>query len=228
MSPSRVLILDTETTGLDPAVDEVVEVAVALFDVKRAAVTESWSCLIRAAANPAEKINGIAPALLADAPARETVWARVVEYAVLADAVVAHNAEFDRAFSPPSLRTSLPWICSKNDLEWPRANKLGESLVSLALAHGLGVAHAHRAMADVDTLARLLSRAAELGVDLGAFLARGLRPKAKVIAQVSYDDREKAKASGFQWDGATKKWWRIMALEDAAKLPFPTRQELLS
>ena len=50
----------------------------------------------------------------------------------------------------------------------------------MALAHGVGVVSVHRALADVDTLARTLTAVAELGVDLGEFLERGMRPKVLV------------------------------------------------
>lgn len=60
--------------------------------------------------------------------------------------------------------------------------------------------------------------------ELPRILERAMRPQATYIAQVSYDDREKAKAAGFSWDGNAKTWSRRMAKEDAARLPFPTRE----
>ena len=220
----RVLILDTEATGLDPKVDAVIEVACILYSIEHATVIESYSSLIRATDNAAEAINRIPPAALVGAEHPDAVWARVMVLTDTADAIVAHNAEFDRGFVRDRLRDALPWVCSRSDLTWPKQTKPGPSLVSLALEHDLGVATAHRALADCDLIARLFTRAAELGADLRAMLARGMRPKAEFIALVSFDDKDKAKAAGFQWDAQRKQWKRRMAVEDAAALPFRTQQ----
>jgi DNA polymerase-3 subunit epsilon len=222
MGMKRFLILDTETTGLDPAVDRVVEVAAILYSVEHATTERAFSSLIRGDSNAAESINRIPVAALAGAWMAEPVWSTVFDMAEYADAIVAHRAEFDRGFAPPPLK-GAPWICSKFDLEWPRG-KPGASLVQLALDHDLGVAYAHRAMADCDLLARLFTRARELGANLPAMLERGLRPKTNVIALVSYDDRELAKKAGFQWDAGSRQWHRRMVLEDAIALPFKVRE----
>lgn len=220
----RVLLLDTETTGTDEGA-ACVEVAVALFSVPHATVLRSFSSLISHPTNEAEAINGISVDVLAEAPLSAAVWALVNALAREAEAIVSHGAEFDRRFVPEHVAPGLPWICTLEDVLWPRARRPGESLVALALAHGLGVGSAHRAMADVDLLARLLGRVKELGGDVGGMLARGLRPKARfAVADRRFDParNELAKAHGFAWDrpAAPKQWSRAMAREDAAALPF--------
>lgn len=221
----RVLIIDTETTGLDAAKDRVIEVGCILFDVEHATPLVSYSTLLPATDNPAESINRIPAAALREIGSAEgEPWGAVAALAAKASAFVAHHAEFDRRFVPPSVGDLLPWVCSKDDLAWPRSTGASRpSLVALALAHDLGVAHAHRALADCDLISRLLIRARELGVDLAAMLARGLRPKATVVALVSYDDRMKARDAGFQWDPVGRAWSRRMAVEDLPALPFRTR-----
>ncbi len=220
----RVLILDTETTGLDPAVDTTIEVAAILYSVEHATVVSAYSSLMHAPGNAAEAINRIPPAALADAPQWDHAWSPVGGMVARADAIVAHSAEFDRSFAPADFRSALPWVCSKNDLKWPKQTRESPSLVALALEHDLGVAVAHRAMADCDLIARLFTRSRELGADLAAMLARGMRPKASFVALVSFEEKDQAKAAGFQWDGAKRQWLRTMAIEDAAALPFKTRQ----
>jgi DNA polymerase-3 subunit epsilon len=220
----RILILDTETTGLDPTRDACIEVAAVLFDLEHASTIESYASLIRASANPAEAINAIPAALLDSAPPADDVWPRVEALARRADAIVAHRAEFDRGFVHASVRDSAPWVCSKFDLEWPKSTRVGDGLVSLALSHGLGVANAHRAMTDCDTLARLFMRVHEMGVDLPRMIARGMRPKVRVVALVSYDDRDKAKSAGFSWDPSRKEWARTIFQDEIASLPFRVRE----
>lgn len=223
----NVTILDTETQGLDPAVDQAIEVAAILYSVEHATVLAAYSTLLHAEGNPCEAINRIPAAALRTAPGRaDGPWAPVFDFAGRSDAILAHNADFDRGFVPSELRDAKPWICTQRDIEWPRHAKANPSLVAVALEHDLGVAAAHRALADCDLIARLLTRARELGADLDAMLARGLRPKGDFIALVSFEEKDKAKAAGFTWNPAARQWQRRMAIEDAAALPFRTRQQL--
>ena len=219
----NVLIVDTETTGLQPDTDRVIEVGAILYSIKHATAIVSYSSLIQAEENPAEAVNRIpAAALSAWGANPDSAWGVVSDLASHADAILAHNAEFDRAFVPGILRDALPWICTKSDIAWPKATKPELSLVPLALEHDLGVAVAHRGLADCDLIARLLTRTAELGHDLVALLERGLRPKVTLMACVSYEDREQAKQAGFHWNAGRKQWLRRMVKEDAA-FDFPVR-----
>ena len=183
-----------------------------------------YASLLYAESNPAEAINGIPVGLLNESPPAERVWKRVFGLASRCDAVVAHNAEFDMRFVPHGATARTPWICSCYDLLWPKAPKPGASLVTLALSHGLGVSHAHRAMVDCEILSRLFTRIHEMGTDLRAFFERGLRPKATFQALVPFDRKDEAKNEGFSWDGASKRWLRTMAIEDATALGFSVRR----
>lgn len=218
-----VAILDTETTSLEPPpAGQAIEVAVMLYDVQIAQPVASFASLIRSGSNEAEHINGIPAAMLVDAREADEVWRAVRWVVEPAEALIAHRAEFDQQFVPD---LEKPWVCSKVDLEYPGRLR-GDHLVQLALGLGLGVASAHRAMADVDTLARILTRLAEKGVDLEAMIVRGMRPKVLFYAMVSYEMRQVAKDHGFLWNEAKhgKNWYRHMPPEDAEALPFRVRR----
>ena len=49
---------------------------------------------------------------------------------------------------------------------------------------------------------------------------RAMRPKVRVVAQVSFEQKDLAKAEGFFWDAARREWYRRMPAEDISKLPF--------
>jgi len=218
----NILLLDTETGGTHEGAP-CIEVAVALYSVEYASVIRSCSSLIHAESNEAEHVNRIPVGLLLDAPSAETAYRRLVAIAAGAEAVVCHGAEFDRRMIPAHILADIPWLCSMTDLVFPRGKGGRESLISLALAHDVGVASAHRAFADVDLLARLFTRAKELGCDLEAMLRRGLRPKARfAVADRGFDEARNAlvKAAGFTWDAGRREWGRTMAIEDAETLPF--------
>jgi DNA polymerase-3 subunit epsilon len=218
----QIAILDTETTSLEPPpVGKIIEVAVMLYDVKFAQPVASFASLIQADSNEAEPINGIPAGMLGAARTADFVWRAVQWLIEPATVIIAHRAEFDRQFCPD---LGKPWICSKTDIRWGDRVR-GDHLVQLALGLGLGVASAHRAMADVDTLARILTRVAEKGGDLEAMIVRAMRPKKLFYAQVSYERRQIAKDHGFLWDEAKhgKNWYRYMPPEDTGELPFPVR-----
>lgn len=218
-------ILDTETNGLNPEVDRALEVAVVRYDLVHATPVQSFATLIKTTAgNSAQAINRIPANALLDACDPGEAWGVVEGMLRGCGVVLAHKAEFDYGFVPPRIQQAAPWVCTKSDIEWPRQDKPGASLVQLALAHDLGVAYAHRALTDCDLIARLLTRCRELGVDLQVLLARAMRPKALCLSLAPYEDRETVKAHGFEWFPELKQWRRRMFIEDVAKLPFKTKQ----
>ena len=217
MKIDTLLIVDTETTGTDPARDRIVEIGAVLWSVANGCALATWSDLVTGEGNEAEAINRIPAAALACGVERSAAMGTLRALARRANVAVAHNAAFDRAFLAEDL--GLPWVCSMDDLAWPRAVS-GRNLAAIALAHDVGIVTAHRAVADCTILARLFERVTELGHDVGEMVRRGLRPKATYQAMVSYADRELAKAAGFAWDGTAKRWTRRLAPDDAAALPF--------
>ena len=216
-TPQTILILDTETTGLDPNTDSLIEIGAVLFSVEHRAVIQQLSFLLPIDDNPVQHINGIAPELSTWLPINALPL--FLDLASHADAFLAHNAEFDRQWIepllPPALR-SLPWICTCEGIRWPglRANP---SLMELALAYEVPVWAAHRALTDCTYLAHVLAR----DPLLEDHLAQGLEPRRLMVARVSYDDREQAKSAGFRWDPATKQWSRRCSESEISALSFP-------
>ncbi len=219
----RCLIVDTETTGLDREKDSVIEIGAILYSVEHHTSLIQFSTLQYAPTNAAEPINRIPVAALRDVRERYPLDLDDVLPRLLADAdiVVAHRAEFDRGWFAGEWHAK-PWVCTKFDFTWPRQTAEGQSLVPLALEHGIGVSHAHRALTDCQLIAALFDVMPFFGCDLQQMFAHAMRPKAVVRALVTYEDREKAKAAGFKWDGEKRHWTRRMALEDAKALPFHT------
>jgi len=222
----NILIIDTETSGLDRATGHLLEVATALWSVEHRSVVKVRSWILRAETNAAEAVNGIPVALVREHPHASNVhmtnqWVRA--WATEADCIVAHNAAFDSQWFEDDVQ-ALPWVCSCDDLEWPRAST-SRSLTALALAHGVGVVSAHRALDDVLTLTRLFERAGEMSADVSAMLTRGMRPKGRyAVSATDFSEARNAlaKAAGFRWE--KPHWVRRMAREDVAGLPFDVKE----
>ena len=224
-APERILILDTETTGLSPQQGVCIEVGVVLFDVSSRAVLQQLSFLLPCKANPAEAINGIAAAVTRLPQPTEAALALFAALVEAADAVVAHHAAFDRQWfghgALPALE--LPWICTMEDIRWPGEMQLrpNPSLRDLALAHGVPVWAAHRALTDCIYLAHVFERCS----DLETLLREGSEPRQLYRAQVSFEERHLARDAGFRWNNPVQGAWTRKLSErqlQALALPFAT------
>lgn len=220
--PERLLILDTETTGLDPARDRCIEVGAVLFHVPRRAVLSQISFLLPAASNPAQSVNGI-PAEVSRIP---QPWPEALSYlqrlADSAEVVVAHNAAFDRQWfgHEPLPVLPRPWVCTMEDVRWPAERQLRAtpSVRDLALAYGVPVWAAHRALTDCIYLAQVFERC----LDLEALLTAALEPRRLYRAQLPYEERHRARQAGFRWnDPVPKAWSRRLSEREVASLDFP-------
>lgn len=224
-------IIDTETTGLDPKESELIEVAIVNYDTEINDIIGAMSFLIdcenKEAVKETTPIHGITPELLnAHGWAKQTAMDFTGKYIKSSQAIFAHNADFDRQWFEGYDNIYLkPWVCSCDDFPWPNYSS-SKSLASIALAHGIGVCAAHRALDDTMTLARVFKRVGELSSDgnLVSHVEYSMRPKATYQANVSFNDRDKAKQAGFRWDPEKKIWWRRMVIEDAENLSFPIQE----
>jgi DNA polymerase III epsilon subunit family exonuclease len=161
LSGHQVLVVDTETTGFDPAAHELLEVAT--VSVREGALGDLWSTLLRPERPippDASAVHGISDAMVAAAPARDQVAA---ELRRRCDRVplVFHHAAFDLPFLAALLRRA-----GQPPLYNPVVDTLGlarglsgtggsRTLGALAEHLGLPPEPQHRALGDACTTARL-------------------------------------------------------------------------
>lgn len=155
----EVAFLDLETTGFDPARDDVIEIAAVV--TRGPEVVSRYATLVKPKRPvPFEivELTGIDDEMLRDAPPLAEAVAGLAR-AVGGRAVVAHNASFDRAFLE-----AAGWIHPEGAQAWLDSLELARialprmrshRLTDLARAFGLVVEPAHRAASDAETLARL-------------------------------------------------------------------------
>ena len=156
------LVLDTETTGLNPARDKVVELALLRVTVDLATgqpvgAVQVYDGLEDPGMPMPEEITvitGITDDMLRGQSLDE---ARVLALLDGADLVLAHNAGFDRPFVEARLPqfAALTWACSFADIDWKQAGRGSAKLTSLASELGLFY-DAHRAEMDCHALLAVL------------------------------------------------------------------------
>lgn len=216
-----ILILDTETTGLDSDKDEVIEIGCILFHVTSRSVLSQVSFLIPVESNEAQHVNGIS----AEISNFKQPWNEGLNFFLklvdCCDLIVAHNAAFDKKWFGKGKLPKLhkKWICSLEDVNWG-FNKLIKnrpSVTNLALGFGVPVWSLHRALSDCFYLSEVFKKCD----DLELILLKALEPRLLYKAIVSYEDRYLAKNAGFRWnDPIQGAWTRRLTENEALEIGF--------
>jgi DNA polymerase-3 subunit epsilon len=189
MLPETLLIIDTETTGLEPGDGEAIELGAILYSVPyRSPLMQLSTLLPVKEGNPTQHINRIsAEASRSDYP-HDLALKLFEVFHDRDDYLVAHNVEFDRKWFGHRLLPSVtkPWLCTCDDFLWPQATRERPSLVNLALEHGIGVSSAHRAITDCQLIAALFDRVDNFEAILEQAIARSHEDWYYIVAEVSY------------------------------------------
>lgn len=211
----RVLVLDTETTGLDHSRDKIIELAMLQVDVDittglpvgDVAVYDGLEDPGMPISKEIQAITGISSEMVRGLHLDE---ARIAAMLAGADLVIAHNAGFDRPFCEARIPAfaQLPWGCSFADIDWRKEGHGSAKLEYLALEKGWFY-DAHRAEVDCHALL------AVLGEPLPAFGQSGL---AKIIAMsrlpsyrlqatnAPFEAKDLLKARAYRWNAEQKVW----------------------
>lgn len=221
---AKVLILDTETTGLDSSRDRIIELALILVDVDKATglplqVQEVFDELEdpgRPIPAEATRVTGITDAMVAG---KRLDDARIAELMKGVDLVIAHNARFDRGFVEARLPAfaQLPWACSVAEIDW-QAQGRGSAKLEF-LAHELGFFYdAHRAEMDCHALLAVLAaplpNTGETG--LARLLAAAQATSYRVQATGSpFASKDALRARGYRWDAERKVWHTLVGNQAA-------------
>jgi DNA polymerase-3 subunit epsilon len=174
----NLFITDTETTGLHPEKgDKVIEIAGLLYNVEHKTILQSFSTLYPCETNPVEHINGIKPAATNEKMPRELVEQQISLMLKHSDAVVAHNAQFDRNF----IRTlnisefnAKPWICTRDDFFWP-VSLQRKRLQDICEAFSIQYTNAHRAINDCMFLVDCLNKVEDLTDRVSSIMKRKVK-----------------------------------------------------
>ena len=220
------VFVDVETTGLDPAKDEIIELGIVKFsyspDGEVNGVIDSIGQL-RQPSFPipelATSITGITNEMVVDHQIDEAEINQLVDDA---DLVIAHNAAFDRRFLERLIPLFMikPWACSMSEVDWVANGYEGTKLAYLAAEAGFFFDR-HRAENDCLAAIELLSRTLPNGNETGlsAMLRNARKATWRIWAEgAPFECKDALKARGYRWnsdDNSQPRAWYVDVYEDA-------------
>lgn len=220
----RVLILDTETTGLTHASDRIIELALLLVQVDTAKglpvgpveTFEGFEDPGMPIPEVARQVTGISDDMVRGHRLDD---ARVQALIDRADLVVAHNAGFDRPFVEARFPgfAHKPWACSFADIDWKAQGAESAKLSALAQDQGWFY-DAHRALVDCHALLQVLARPQADGHTTGLtrLMAAAAQPSFKLRATgAPFEAKDLLKTRGYRWDAAARVWFCTLGSDDA-------------
>jgi len=222
----RVLVLDTETTGLQHRSDKIIELAMLLVQVDTATglpfgpveIFEGFEDPGMSIPAVAQQVTGITDEMV---KGQRLDDAQVAAMVARADLVIAHNAGFDRPFVEARFPVfaDKAWACSFVDIDWKAAGAGSSKLSALAQDQGWFY-DAHRAQVDCHALLQVLTRpvGSDARTGLALLRAAAASPSFKLRATGSpFESKDLLKERGYRWDAEARVW--------ACTLPTPERLE---
>lgn len=216
----RLAIVDCETTGLNPAADRIIELAVMIVVVDEFGNVfghkepVSWLEQPMFDLDPViTRISGITDKVLEGQRIDRDAALAMLSSAEL---IVAHNAAFDLAFVEkllPQVKDSA-WACSCHEVDWAERGYEGRALGWLLIQSGL-FTDTHRATSDVWALFALLTQPDMDGrTALQELVAASARSTFRIEATGSdIDDKEWLKRWGYTWDAGHKVWHKTISAD---------------
>lgn len=205
------LIIDLETTGIDPLTSEIIEVGIMEFTFD----DEDFSRLPRPSAvyselqEPKQSLNDFIKNLTGlsdeDLKGRSINWGVVREKLEAADYIIAHNAQFERSFLNlvEGLRglSKKSWACSMTQIKWSSKGSTSRALKYVAADQGFLNPFPHRAPFDVITTFKVIEKhLEELIINVNS-------PVVEIRAIGSdFDLKDVLKKRGYHWNASDKVW----------------------
>lgn len=211
----RVLVLDTETTGLDHARDKIIELAMLRVDVDTSTGRPVGNVMVydgledpgMPIAKEIQAITGISSEMVRGQHLDEAKIAAMLEDA---DLVIAHNAGFDRPFCEARIPAfaQLPWGCSFADIDWKKEGHGSAKLEYLAMEKGWFY-DAHRAEVDCHALLAVLGEpllsSSQSG--LAKIIAASSQPSYRLQATgAPFEAKDILKGRAYRWNAEQKVW----------------------
>lgn len=228
-----IAIIDFETSGLSPATDIPTECCAIIYDTVKKRYVKTLESFLGFPNEPAKREMCDSLCGIEEAYVRE-FWDGGRNFQALVDLMsvglieyaVAYNAPFDKGFFAKACQQlgfempKTPWICAKADYPYHLLGVKPSRLIYTAAELGILNPFAHRGFSDCMTTLLITQK-----FEWSDILANFGQPMVRYIAQVSYDDRDKARQAGFYFEPIRKVWYRDMKAAEVVEFPFPVKKE---
>jgi DNA polymerase-3 subunit epsilon len=221
-SLTAAVVLDTETTGLDTSVDEIIEIAARLIHYDKSTGTicrvgpafQALQQPTQPLSENIQRITGLTDEMLAG---QSIDWDAFCAFCTDAQLLISHNAAFDRPFVDRfSIGTrSAFWACSFIQIPWSDWFPVAKQEV-LTIYHGFFYT-GHRALIDVDALLNLLSLPMLDQPDCSYFstlLSNARKPFVYIAAVGSpFETKDLLSKHRYKWNPAAKTWHKTVPVD---------------
>lgn len=206
------MIIDIETTGLEPSKDKIIEVGFLEFvfgsDLKPA-IINIYGGLDDPGFDLAPEISSLTGIQSYQLKDRRVDWDIINQAVARSKVLIAHNAAFDRSFLEQREEFSgqdVHWACSMSHIDWQNKGFKTRSLNYLAADSGFVNPFAHRAVFDCATTFRLIAP------HINELIERSFEKEYHVLAVgAPFESKDKLKNCGYRWDPGQRVWSKIVA-----------------
>jgi len=220
------VVVDTETTGINPDQDAIIELGMVLFEFdpqtgqayRVLAVFDELEDPGYPISAESTAVHGISDDMVAGKKIDDVAVAKFLDGVSI---VIAHNAKFDRVFLEKRLPVfeSLPWACSFAQINWSAEGIGSAKLDYIAYQYGFFY-DAHRAEIDCFALLEIMQKQLPKSKELILkTLLRALHQKSYTISALAspFESKDTLKAKGYRWNGDKKCWYNTLTGDDAIK-----------
>lgn len=212
----KALVFDTETNGVDFSNMQLLEISWAILHIESMELIKVGGGIVNSGVeeNPAEHINHISPSILQHGTPVVHMLKFFQHDLSQVDHVLAHNIQFDVDVCEvvsKRIGMNIVWpnkVCTFNDYSWPEI-VTGRKVTHMATDLGITVKNAHRALYDVLMLCECLQKCGS-----ALFLKVVSSNKVEIVADVDFQNKDKAKQKGFSWNPECKKWCKNILLSE--------------
>lgn len=215
-------VIDVETTGLNQAQDQVIEIGLRQFKFNRMtgellAIGPAYSSFQDPEIPLTAEVTSITGITDEMVKGQKINWNIVDEILASSSIIIAHNASFDRPFIDrlSTVSSKKIWGCSFKQVDWSQKGYTSQKLEILAIYHGF-FNDAHRALNDVDSLIYLLGLTCQNASSpyLKELLAQAKKTTIHLVASNSpFESKDHLKARDYRWDAQNKSWSKMIDKE---------------
>jgi DNA polymerase-3 subunit epsilon len=224
------VIVDVETTGLDPERDEIIEIGILGFqysedfDGSLPVISTIYGALEEPAAALTPTITALTGLEDKHLKGQKIDWDFAEDLLSSAQIVIAHNMPFDRSFleqRPSIAKLNLNWACSLGHVDWRSLGFKTNALNYLAADHGFVNPFSHRAVFDCATTFKIVAP------HLESLIKRSQMREYQIKAYGSpFETKDVLKNRAYRWDPEERVWGRTVSENELEEERIFLRDEI--